>query len=599
MATSETTELLSGLNADVLNALARKVGAPTASMRKLDVIDALERLLLSNPRQIVDLLSDVEKKLVAEMAYSDGPLDAHQFEAKHGVQWPALGPRGYPSTDSSPLLIFVGTGYGRVSPAVAQALRGVLEPPPAAAIAVTDALPAEYLLPGNWRKGESRPLQVYEGEAVVFPELRSVLKLVQAGKLKVTEKSNRPTDQAVRRINEVLVVPDFSLEPPAEEAGQWTQHAGPVRAHAWGALVQQCGWAKAKAGKLVLTDEGQKLLGTADPAAFAKGVGEFIGDDELDEFNRINHIHGQSGKGQRFMTFPVERREAIVESMEGWPVNQWIAFDQAARHVWASGNGFDVTEATDSLYLGDAHYGRLYGGSLEISRLYLRAFLMESMATLGLVDIAYTYPHDLWPEQHQSWNSGDGLDFIGRYDGLLYARLNPLGAYCLELTDAYQPRATQAARPFRVLANREVALLDGGQPSAADRHLLELFATPKSEFVWVLDTARILTHVESGGALDEVTRFLESNSSVPIPETVAAMLADLARRSAAVVGAEEALLIEFQDETAAALAAHDTQTARYCHLAGKKHVAVPKKNLRAFRSAIKKLGFVIPDRLTQ
>lgn len=596
MATTETTELLSGLNADVLNALARKVGAPTASIRKPDVIDALERLLLNNPRRIVDLLSEVEKKLVAEMAYSDATLDGDQFEAKYGVPCPSLDSHPYASK-ASPLQIFLGTGYGpwRLPSAVAKALRGVLDPPPAAAIAVTDSLPAEHRLPDD---EPSRPIHVYEGEAVVFPELRSVLKLVQAGKLKVTEKSGRPTDQAVRLIGEVLVVPDFSLEPPAEETDQWTQHAGPVRAHAWGALVQQCGWAKAKAGKLVLTAEGQKLLGSGDPAAFAKGVGEFIGDDELDEFNRINHIRGQSGKGQRFLTLPSERREPIVESMEAWPVNQWIAFDEAARHVWASRHGFNVTEEDCTLYFGEAQYGGLDGFGPQINRQYLRAFLMESMATLGLIDIAYTYPHHLWPELLDSWGSDD-LSFCGRYDGLLYVRLNPLGAYCLELTGVYHPPASQADRAFRVLANREVALLDGGQPSAADRHLLELFATPKSEFVWVLDPARILTHVESGGSLDEVTRFLESNSSIPIPETVAAMLADLARRSAAVVGAEEALLIEFQDETAAALAAHDTQTAKFCHLAGKKHVAVPKKNLRAFRSAIKKLGFVIPDRLTQ
>ena len=48
-------------------------------------------------------------------------------------------------------------------------------------------------------------------------------------------------------------------------------------------------------------------------------------------------------------------------------------------------------------------------------------------------------------------------------------------------------------------------------------------------------------------------------------------------------------------QPAYALIAHDTQAAKYCHLAGTKLLAVPKQNLRAFRSAIGKLGFVIPN----
>jgi hypothetical protein len=48
---------------------------------------------------------------------------------------------------------------------------------------------------------------------------------------------------------------------------------------------------------------------------------------------------------------------------------------------------------------------------------------LESLATLGLLDVAYVYPHHLWPEFSGHWGTDD-LCFCGRYDGLLYARPN-------------------------------------------------------------------------------------------------------------------------------------------------------------------------------
>ena len=54
------------------------------------------------------------------------------------------------------------------------------------------------------------------------------------------------------------------------------------------------------------------------------------------------------------------------------------------------------------------------------------------------------------------------------------------------------------------------------------------------------------------------------------------------------------ILIEVGDEATAALIAHDPQAAKYCLSAGDRHLAVPAKNERAFRTAVKKLGYVLP-----
>jgi hypothetical protein len=110
-----------------------------------------------------------------------------------------------------------------------------------------------------------------------------------------------------------------------------------------------------------------------------------------------------------------------------------------------------------------------------------------------------------------------------------------------------------------------------------------------------LDSARILNHLESGGKVEDALMFLESHCVPPIPETVQTMLSDLARKGSVMRTVEEALLVEVADEPTAALIAHDSQAGKYCWLAGGRRLAVPRRNSRAFRSALKKLGFIIPD----
>jgi hypothetical protein len=353
-------------------------------------------------------------------------------------------------------------------------------------------------------------------------------------------------------------------------------------------LIQQCGWAKARGGRLTLTAEGQQLLASISPAQFRAGVDNFTVDEGFDELNRINHIRGQSGNGKRYLTLPGERRLEIWESIKEWPLNRWITFDEAVRFLVASGHRWWVTEEPSTLYIGQFQYGHLGGQGGKINRQYMRAFLFESLATLGVIDIAYAYPHHLWPEL-----SGEELSFCSRYDGLLYLRLNVLGAYCTHTTNAYEPGVAPGKQAFRVLPNLEIALRAPLSP--ADRHMLEMYAREKSEFVWEVDSGRVLDHLQSGGTTEDVLRFLEGNSSDPVPETVRRRILDLGARAAAIQGVEEALLLELSSETDAALIAHDSETRKYCRLADGKHLAIPKRNYRAFRTALKKLGFIIPD----
>jgi hypothetical protein len=231
----EVTERLGTLNADVLNQLARKIGVSKGATRKAEVIAQLSDYVNHNLRDLVCRISDTERQLLAEAAYHNGEVDAASYPAKYGLPCPMPHPGQHYNDTGSLLLLLFGGGYGerRVPAALAAQLRTIL-PAPAQAIAKTvEAVPPTYIPPKNgWRQPKERPIRVHEGEKIAFLELRAVLKLVQAGKVKITDKTHRPTEAAVRQISEVLVVPDFAVDAPIEEVDEWTEQGGAVRAHA-------------------------------------------------------------------------------------------------------------------------------------------------------------------------------------------------------------------------------------------------------------------------------------------------------------------------------------------------------------------------------
>ena len=143
-----------------------------------------------------------------------------------------------------------------------------------------------------------------------------------------------------------------------------------------------------------------------------------------------------------------------------------------------------------------------------------------------------------------------------------------------------------------MLANHELAISGPDALTAADQSSLERCARQAGDRLWRLEAERILTHLEEGGTMADLRVFLAENAANALPESVSQFLTDLEQRTRAVVGVQPALLVEFADAPSAAAVAHDAQAGKYCHLAGDRFVAVPAKNERAFRTALKRLGYV-------
>jgi len=590
-------EFLCGYTGEELNAVARRLGLATRYGKKAVVAGAIATAVTYDLSHVVATLTADEQAVLREAAATGGRIDPLKFEARYGTRWPIKTQWEYPRKES-PLLAF-----GRfdeddlfaLGPGLDRSLHELLGEPPPLTIRVADRVPVALRVSPRWGGGasEKRPVHVSEGEPRALAEARRVLTLVRAGKVAVTDSQRRPTEASVRRVAEVLVGGDFEVEEPAETRDQWYEAAGPIRAHAWPVLVQQCGWCQAKAGKLGLTATGTQLLSGAHAQQYRVGFGRFLRDDAFDELNRIPTIRGQGGAGKRYATRPSQRRAALVSSMSLWPPGQWVPFDEAYRLACAVEGAVSVHTRPGYLYIGERQYGHLAAHSGHLAAQYFRAFLFESLATLGVVDVAYARPHGLWPELGDCWGTDD-LAFCSRYDGLLCVRLNALGAYCLGHAETYEPRPQPGGPLLSILPNREVAVVGDRGEAIAALHLLEQFAVKKGDYLWQLDRRRILDTVEAGGSVADVTDFLARNATDGMPHTVEVFLADIAAKSSAFRGIEEAMVIEMRDESDAAIVASDPEARRYCRRLGDAALVVKARDLARFRTALKKAGYALP-----
>jgi hypothetical protein len=593
------------LNGDLLKGWVRRMGLSAKGLtRKEQFSELIANELKERLAAVLARLSAAERQFLAECVHQDQVISGASFQAKYGVACPQPS-RFYSYRDEVGLLTpfiarespYGGAEETSIVKDLVEPLRALLPAPAGVEAHVAGPIPKTWKNDrAYFSGGADRVVHTFEGGRIGPAELDRVLRLIQSGKVKVADSTCRPTDATVRLVGGLLLEPDFDLECPEADRSDFEKNyrytaSGPVRAHAWPVVVQQCGWAKAKGGMLNLTEEGKEMLRQFDGQKFRAGVARLLDDSEFDGLHRINHIRGQSGKAKRWITAPSERKRAIRRAMTTFPIGQWLTFEEARRLVEASGERWNITEGEAGfLYFFEPQYGLIYNGPGLRSQ-YLRAFIMETLATLGLADIAYVYPHRRWPDLYDSLN-GD-LPFCGRYDGLLYVRLNPLGAYALGLTEAYQMRPVERPKLFQVLPNLDL-VLHGGPLNPADRAGLELLAAPQSDAVWRLEPERILTHIETGGSLASLRTFLDENAASGVPENVRIFLDGLEAKLGACQSRRKAVLLEWADPALAQLIATSSGLKRLCYYAGENRLVVPAENLTAFTRALKRLGYVLP-----
>ena len=587
-------EALGHLTVDRLKPLAALVST-NPPKRKSELVALLARALEGEHlRGLWERLGELEQAAVAEVVH--GPerrFSPDRFRAKYGRD-PDWGVRDRGGHSSESLLrLFI---HDQVLP---DDLLARLEPfvaaPAQAAIDSVAELPAEierrverYDYEARKRVSWTEPvaLVVDERERAAHAELAAVLRLVDAGKVAVSDKTRRPTSAAVRAVTSVLDTGDFYAD----------EEIGPIRAFAWPLLVQAAGLAERSGARLRLTTSGRRAL--TEPAAptLRRAWARWLDTRLLDELCRIDAIKGQTGKGKRGLTAAAGRREVIAEALADCPVGSWIGVDELFRYMRASGREFEVTRDAWSLYVCEPGYGSLgydgYGEWETLQARYALCVLFEYTATLGLIDVAHVPPADARADFRQIWGADD-LEFLSRYDGLSYVRLTPLGAYCLGITEEYEPPTFELRPVLNVLSTLEVVTM-AESLSAADRIVLDRYADQTSDRAWQLTAERLLRALEAGGSLSELSEFLAARSDKPLPQAIVGLIEDIEERAGRLRDSGAARLIACGDAALATLVANHARTRRLCLLAGERHIVVPAASERAFRRAVRELGYALP-----
>ena len=467
-----------------------------------------------------------------------------------------------------------------------------------AALTVGSSIPTRRTIAGSSRAEPTdrhAPLVRRDTERAAQQDLLTVLRLIDHGKVAVSAKTLQASAAAVQSIAAVLCDGDF-FDPAPKKKYAWELTVGAVRAFAWPWLVQAAKLAEPRGAKLALTKAGRAALSASPPVTLRRIWQRWIKNTMLDEFSRIEAIKGQRGKGGRSMTSAAGRRPIIAEALEQCPVGLWVRFDDLSRFMQASRRYFDIARDPWRLYIADAHYGSLgyggYHGWHVLQERYLLCFLFEYAATLGLLDVAYTEPHDARMDFTDLWGTEE-LRFLSRYDGLRYFRLNSLGAFCLGLAETYEPSAPQAHASLTVLPNLRLEVT--GAPLLPDEALLlETYATAESETAWLLNRGKTLAAIESGHRIGELREFLTSRDDQPLPEMVEGFLRNTERQARALVPRGMALLIECSDTDIVALFATHERTRKLCLRAGERHLVVQAGSEDAFRKAINEMGYGMP-----
>jgi hypothetical protein len=422
-------------------------------------------------------------------------------------------------------------------------------------------------------------------QAEALANVLAVLQLCGAGKLRCSEKTQRPAAATVAGVAEVLARGDFySTEP--------------IAAFAWPLLIQAGGLAELAGSRLQLTTKGRAALGRPPAETIRTLWRSWVSKAVIDELSRVEHIKGQ--RTANALTSAKTRRQTVATALSRCPVDEWVPIDDLFNRMRCGGLSPKVARSDRALwrlYLTDPEYGSLgYAGYADwpiLEGRYTLSVLFEYAGTLGLFDLDYTDPAGARDDFRGNWGT-DELDYLSRYDGLRALRLNALGAYALGLTNRYQvPTADAAvAGTLKVLPNLDVVVT--GELPPADRLMLDAYAQRTADRVWALREATLLAALDTGRGLDQLREFLAARATHELPNPVTTLLADVAARAGRLRNLGIARLVECADPALATLIAGDRRLRGLCQPVGDRHLAVAIDREPEFRKALRALGHILP-----
>lgn len=605
-----TEEAFGKLTVDHLRPLALLVG-DDAPKRKPELVAQLANAMLSRDkvRKLYAQLDSLAQQAVQEATHHPiGLLQRDKFVARHG-EMPVFSrpsekkPSGSYDYDrhKRPTQVALFFPANDLLPSDLRKILLEFVPRPSAFVLPTiQELPASnHQTWKTWKsnraveESEDTPLLVRATAREAEHDLRAVLRLIEAGRVRVSDKKRLPTAASQKAVAEVLQGGDFYSEVASDEWKHDPAFDLTIKAFAWPMLLQASALTQKSGDNLTLTAAGRKALAGSASTVIRSVFQKWRTSNVLDEFRRVEAIKGQDKGG---LSALAARRQSVLDALAACPSGAWFAVDDFFRFLRATDRDFILSHRPYELYIAEHYYGNLGYDSQnaweQLQGRYILTVLFEFAATLGLIDVAYVPPQGVRRDFSDRWGTDD-LSCLSRYDGLLYVRINPLGAWCLGVAERYETPAPAVSDVLQVLPNLEIVVTKPPLP-ASDRLVLDRFGKPQSEGVWKLTPTKLRAVLEEGGTLDELDEFLSSRSSGGLPQTVAVFLKDQRESAGRLRDLGMTRLIECADPALARMLVGDSQLRGKCHLAGDRWLVFRTEDEAVVRRGLRRLGHILP-----
>jgi hypothetical protein len=586
-------EILQSYTAEQLKKLVRVPGGPGPDgTRKEHLVSYLvERL--TRPDSLAELwerLDSLSQKAVAAAYHAGGELNEEAFAAQYGELPVRRGDDliygfGYEievvyGYEPLPLDLFIHRGE------LPEELMALLEPlvPP----------PDRFRLEGLERvpeaveiDGETFPLLRADTEQAGLHDLMAYLQVYEQGELRYGTASARLTPTGIRTLLDNLLEGDFM--PHGENA----RPKDAIRPFGLDVFVQGSGLV-GNHYRRTLSEGGEALLLQQDFEALLEAFETWTNEGSFDELDRIPTVKGKKAKSTS-LSPPASRREAIVEGLSWCPVGVWIHVADFYRALKVWHLDFEVDLSYDgNLSIEDYLYGRIYyveeEGRALIKGLYTNAVLMEYLGSIGALDLLYLPPEETvpYPDLRDAHYSP--------YDGLLYFRINPLGAYLLGQAGEYASPQPFDAPLFNIDPELVLTLKEPDVLTPNLLHQLHQLAVEQKPGRYRLDTRQVLNTLESGGDLEHITGFLNRRHEGLLPAQVTDWLAEIEDHGSAFQHNGDALFVKARSQELLRLVAEDPVLGKFSKTLEARTLIIPSSKEKTFRKRLKELGYLLAGR---
>ncbi|UCH26854.1 MAG: helicase-associated domain-containing protein, partial [Trueperaceae bacterium] len=416
-------------------------------------------------------------------------------------------------------------------------------------------------------------------------DLRVYRRLVDQGRLKYSTTSSRLTPKSVKTLMQNLLEADFIYHEGAPRIKDT------IRPFGLDVFARE---SQLVSGKVAtLTDSGRAFL-NGDMEALLTAFEQWVDHGSFDEFSRVVAVKGQKARQTR-LTDPRTRREKVIEALSWCPVGVWISLDDFFRAVkiWHFDFEIDASEFT-GLYIDHPEYGWLGnagpGSWMVTTALYISALIFEYLGSIGAVDLLYV-PADefglLIPYlEHDE-------EYYSLYDGLLYFRINLLGAFLLGHADDYVPPTAQVTSLFEIDANLELTLTGKESLTPDLGHQLEQLTSPVQAGRYRLDTRKTVEVLAQGLDAGQILAFFQQYNEGPLPKAVSSWLADLEAKRGSLTVREQAVIIKVRAPAAMQVIKNDRQLSQAVTLLDDTTIVLPATRTRTFHQRLKEHGYHI------